>query len=1836
QEGATLFMGLLSTVYALLYRYTNQTDIIIGSPVAGRDHIDLEPQIGCFLNTVALRTQVAGEGSYLDLLHSVKDTTLQAYEHQLYPFDELIETLELQRDMSRSALFDVMVVLQNTGEKVTTGFNDQSVRPLEGVEDVVSKFDLTLTFREENDTIRFNIEYSTDLFEKETIVRLAGHFQQLLAVMLQQPESSLNCAVFINTEEQEKLYAFNPAPSYLPSEKTIITLFEEQVLKTPQNTALVFEDVSLSYEELNKTVNRFSRYLRTKYNIQPDDLIAIMLERSEWMVIGMLAILKSGAAYVPVDVQYPEARIAYILEDTRCKVTVDEKEVAAFLAVQDQYDDNNPVEIAGPGHLAYVIYTSGTTGKPKGVLIEHVSLIDYSDTYRIKFGIADSDVILQLSSISFDIHIEEVFPTLISGAVLVMGRNGQKDMDETVKLVYERKVTVISATPLVLKELNDSISGVTNLRLLISGGERFNPYYVAQFVEKISIVDGYGPTECTVCSTYHDIVSLDQAPAIGKPAPNRSVYIVNEQCLLQPLGIVGEICISGIGLARGYLNKPELTAEKFVDNPFRPGELMYKSGDLGRWLPNGDIEFVGRKDDQLKIRGYRIEAGEIEATLQSFPGVTAAVVTAWLTPQGDKELVAYLVSEQQVQTSEVTAFLGNILPAYMVPYYYVVMDALPLNSNGKVDRRQLPSPATDALASDVTYHPPVNPVQSALVQLWQELLNRNQVGIHDDFFRLGGHSLKATRLVSQIYKTLEVKIGLKDIFLHPVLEDLAALIMSMQRTAYANIPVVAPSVSYPLSSSQRRLWVISQLEGGNAAYNMPGVYVFEGTLNTDALEAAFYSLIARHEILRTVFREDESGEVRQYILDKDSIGFALQEEDLRACPDADEALMRGLNRVALTPFSLSEGPLLRACLYRQSDEKSVFACTMHHIVSDGWSMGIMMKELLYFYNAAAAGTSLSLPPLRLQYKDYAAWQQQQLSGPLLRTYRSYWHQQLEGELPVLELPADKIRTAVKSYRGSSITHVISEELTDQLKSFCLNNGSTLFMGLLSCVNALLYCYTEQHDIIIGSPVAGREHADLEDQIGFYVNTLPLRTRFSGSDSFLRLLHHVRQVTVDAYTYQLYPFDMLVDELDLPRDTSRNPLFDVMVVLQEAAEDNRTSPVLEGVQVMPYPEDTAKPNKFDVLFSFREIAGRLHLTIDHNSDLYNSNKVRKMAVHLEQLLVAVLKNPDIELERIAYLDAGEETKLISGFNAIPENYDTDKTVTDLFIEQVHNTPDKIALVYGSKVFTYRQVYEKAAGLSAYLYRQGEIQAGDIIAIHLPRGEWQVISILAVMFAGAAYLPIDTRFPAERVDFIVSESNCRFVIDENFLNTFEVLQPDTDQSVLFRHASSDDPAYVIYTSGSTGKPKGVVSNHRALVTYLRSIAREYDFTADERVVQISNISFDASVEQLFLTLTSGAALYLINEDELMNADALREFIGERGITHLHTVPALLETFVLPENHWVKRIVAAGESCPVALVNKFAGPVDFFNKYGPTEATISVTIFKASGEMNKAEYVPIGRPLSHVKVFIMNRKNMLVPEGVTGEICIRTTALATGYLHQPELTAEKFIPAPFGEDGYMYRTGDLGYWRADGNIILTGRRDDQVKIRGYRIETGEVESVLRGYEGVDSAVVYVRKDHQGNNQLMACFVAACEIDIPSLRAFMSSSLPVYMQPVFYKQIAALPLLSNGKIHRGRLPEPDSLHAEVVSIAPRTETETSIAAIWEEVLGKKQIGVNDNFFQLGGHSLKAVRVLQLMQATFRVKIELSVFYMDPYVEALATEIDHLRWLSAAENSGGADKVII
>ncbi|QQP77975.1 amino acid adenylation domain-containing protein [Bacillus sp. TK-2] len=1827
--GSTLYMLMLSAYHILLHKYTGKTDIVVGTAASGRLHQDLQNIFGVFVNTIALRNNIDATKSFKEILEQVKENTITAFENSEYQFDELIRSIDYERDSNRNPLFDTMFVLEDA-KLFTKKQGALNLSPIIFELDN-AKFDITFNILDYDDEIVLNVEYSTGLFKRDTILRMTENYINILREISGNLSISVNKIDMIPQEEKRfLLYEHNDTNVDFSKNQLIHKLFEEQVERTPDSIAVVFEDKQLTYRELNEKSNQLARALREN-GVGSDKIVGILLERSVDVIVGIMGILKAGGAYLPIDPTYPIDRIKYILQDSQTEILLTQDKLINLVDCTE-VDDISIINIhnehlfkygtenlridSSSKDLVYVIYTSGSTGKPKGVMVEHHSLVNLCNWHNSFNKISETDKNASYASISFDAFAWEVFPYIIAGSEIhIINDNLKLDITKLNKYFIEKEIS-ISFLPTQVCEQFLMLEN-TSLRRLLTGGDKLNYFENKSY----QIVNNYGPTENSVVTTSFIIEnSYDNIP-IGKPICNTKVFILNESNGLCPLGVPGELCISGEGLARGYLNRPELTAEKFISNPFIPGERMYRTGDLVRMLPDGNIEFLGRIDHQVKIRGFRIELGEIESQLLKHKEVKEAVVIAREDNNNHQYLCAYFTSETskgETRVQEIRKFLTKELPEYMIPAFFVQLDKLPLTTNGKVDRKALPSPDGSSVAGVVEYEAPRNTVEEKLVSIWQDILDIENIGIQHNFFEIGGHSLKATTMVSRIHKELMVEIPLGQIFQVPTIKEIGEFINSTKESVYASIKKVEEQDYYPLSSAQRRLYILNKIEGSGVSYNMPFAMKIKGDLDVHQLEQAFRKLIERHESLRTSFVMVDGEPVQK--IEKD-INFQVTYREMGTNKLDD--IINGF----VKPFDLEKAPLLRVEIIHVTDDEHVMVLDMHHIISDGVSMGIFMQELAELYN----GQKLS--PLSIQYKDYSEWQRGLFTQEEITKQEKYWMNVFNEEVPVLNMPTDYKRPKRRSFAGDRINLKINSETYNQLNKLATENEVTMYMLMLAGYTTLLSKYSGQEDIVVGSPIAGRKHVDLNNVMGMFVNTLAMRNYPKGNRSFREYLKEVKENTLKAYENQDYQFEELVEKVNVRRDISRNPLFDTMLVFQHT--DNMLLN-LDGLKVSML-EDQREIVKFDITIHVSELEDGLGLEIEYCTALYKKETIERFLEHFINVLREVVENPEQKLSEIDILTEKEKSKLLNEFNNTKGKYAKEKTLPELFEEQVEKTPNNVALVFENQSITYKELNERANSL-AHILREKGVGPDVVTGIMVERSIEMIVGIMGILKAGGAYLPIDPTYPRTRKEYMLRNSHIEILCVTNEVHSdisfhgqiiqLDKLEYKENRANISKLNSPRNLAYVIYTSGSTGNPKGVMIEQNSvnnLVNGLNDVIYKR-FNTNVNVALLAPFIFDASVKQIFATLLLGHTLFVVPKEVSWNAMSLIEYYATNKIHVSDATPAHLTmlSYVnkIEQELEIKEFIVGGEALTPYLIKGLFGKFADFkpnitNVYGPTECCVDSTSYRIEfDQISGDKVIPIGKPILNTNIYIIDKGNNLQPIGVAGELCVSGEGIARGYLNNLELTAERFIENPFNNGKSMYRTGDLARWLPDGNIEFLGRIDHQVKIRGYRIELGEIESQLSTHQDIEETIVIAREDKESNQYLCAYIVSQKELHAREIREYLEQKLPDYMIPGYFVKLDKLPLTTNGKVDRKALPEPDgSINTGVEYEEPRNEVEEKLVEIWRSIIGIEDIGINHNFFVSGGDSIKAIQIISRL-SRIGLKLEMKDLFANPKIKNLGKYI--------------------
>lgn len=1645
----------------------------------------------------------------------------------------------------------------------------------------------------ENKDLKISLFYS-DKFAENNI---AFHFLKNFEIWLEGLENNINVSaskVSLTTKEEEKflLDNLNAAKCDYDYTITLAGIVEKQANKTPQNNAVVYKETSLTYESLNEQANQLSRYL-LNHGISEGNFVGVKMERSEKLLIAIVAILKAGATYVPIDVNYPEDRIAYIESDSNCKLVIDADVYASFQENQVNYSVENPLSNRKSDDVAYIIYTSGTTGNPKGVMITHQNAIALINWAHEEFNSDSFDIVYAATSHCFDLSVYEMFYPLSIGKKIKILNNA---LEIGTELEKDQKI-LLNTVPSSIRNILGEGFSFENVSVINLAGEPFAVDIAKKLLQtNAEIRNLYGPSEDTTYSTCYKLSSekVYQTIPIGKPITNTQAYILDENLQLVPVGIIGKLYLSGDGIAKGYLNKPELTSAKFVENPFELGQKMYDTGDLVKWMPDGNLAFLGRKDHQIKLRGYRIELEEIENVIASFSENVSQAVVAVRKSNGEDVLVGYYTENAAVDQIDLRVYLEKQLPAYMVPSFFIKVETIPLTPNGKINK--------DALAemADITivkkeYVAPTDAVEKALVDIWEQILGISPIGMNDHFFELGGHSLMISQIINAIYKNLNKSVPYKVFYTNPTISELRKVLKNQE---YLPIPLVSYSESYPLTHSQNRLWLLSQLDGGSEAYQISGALSLKGNVNADNFTKAFTQVVAHHEILRTFFKKDDEGEVKQYVVPNDEFHFTIEKNDFSNQDMPYKHVEEYIEEKEKLSYNLAQAPLFRASLLKTGDNDYVFYLSIHHLISDGWSLKVLTAQVLECYETLQNGGTIILPEHSVQFKDYTLWLEDQQKKDAFQTAERYWLKQFEEPVPVLQLPGYTNRPVIKTYTGSQFRCIFSTELLTELKKLSKNSQVTLFTVLMTGIKTLLSRYSNQSDIVIGTPIAGREHPDLEHQIGLYINTLAVRTLLNQKEEFSRLLQREGKQLLEAYEHQNFPFDALVEQLKIARDTSRSPLFDIMVVLQNQNQvSNFTNNNSSDIAMEEF-EISSNVSPFDIVFTFTEKES-LHLEILYNTDIYTIEFIEGISWHLENLFQQVVQKPEILLEEIELVSESEKETLLHTFNNTDSVFDTDITVIDHFLSQVQRTPQKLVVIEDDKTLSYIELDELSNRLANYLIQKHRVAPKSLIAVKLDRGERLIISLLAVLKTGAAYVPIDMNYPENRIKDILEDVAAKVVIDDAFLDDFYCSEASPLQPQI--KTVSTDLAYVIYTSGSTGKPKGVMITHQSLVNLCLWHIEAYKVDATSRGTLFSGVGFDASVWEIYPYLISGAALYPIKKEAIrLNTQMLTSFLQKNEITHAYLPSKICQDIMADDSLELSTIILTGGERLNYSVNT---SLQIYNNYGPTENTVVTTYYDCKQAVK--EKVSIGKPIANTKVYILSENLKLQPIGVAGELCVSGIGLSKGYLHQPELTAEKFIQNPFKAEEKLYKTGDLARWLPDGTLEFIGRKDNQVKIRGNRVELGEIEHVIREYEPAITNALVLVKEINNEPAIIAYYTTTVDIEKIALRNYLKEHLADYMVPSYYVVLETLLLNANGKIDISKLPtisEADILKKEYV--APSTETEAKIAIIWQELLGHNKIGVTDDFFELGGHSLLLTKLLSEYQKVFKITIDLKALY--------------------------------
>lgn len=1946
RDGLSQFMILTALVKLLLFRYSGEEDITIGSPVLGRTHPDLESQVGVYINMLALRDVLSPRDSFLVLLKQVKATVSEALAHQEYPFDQLVEDLSVPRELDRHPVFDVLISLESQSE------DDRLIsRPVgaevDGSPSAVprispyscarptAKYDLSFHFTETDDGLKASIIYRTSLFKRPRIERLAGHLVQLAHSVVAQPEAPLWEISLLTKPESQALLSFNQTPIDSPKHFTITDMWSAQVLKNPNSVAVIYRDIQMTYQEIDDAASRLATTLITQGDIGRAEPVAVYLEKSHKVIISFLGILKAGGCYVPLDPSYPEKRVNYILESSRCRLIVTDdipdfmgapgRQFFVALPFCDQSIDKGAIaeeefseRECDPNQAAYVIYTSGSTGRPKGCQVTHMNVVSLMTSEKGIYDISETDVWLLAHSFSFDFSVQEMYSALLfGGKVIVADRDDVVNTTLFRNLISKHRVTVLTQTPaafanLVLVEGSATDHDLdTHLRMVLLGGERLSfaslrPWVAFYPADKVQIINGYGPTEATVFSTYHvvtdeEIMTDNSLSVIGKSLPGTQAYILDEFMQQQPIGIPGEIWIGGTGVCLGYINQAELTSTRFVSMP-RDSELfgaaqtaqrLYRSGDLGFRLESGSIAFLGRNDKQVQVRGFRIELGEIEAQLDQFDELERSYVTVLSQigePRGEvdsSDLVAYVVPANKLVTEElIKNYLGEQLPAYMVPSFIVMLGELPLTGNGKVDSAALPIPNFPSTTEPYGLSQALDKEQQVLAKLWSQVLGHKVESATANFFDIGGQSLKAVQLSLLIEREYQTTFSLTNIFSAPTIEQQHKILRSAIHSPYsmhavAQIPALdsepCESELIPLAPTQRRLWALEELGLVSGVYNIYGANILAGDLDSAILGQALNRVIQRHSVLRTVFMSENAigyQKIKPFVN-----AIHLEIIDLSGNDAAEDQARLLCQKDALAPFDLADGPLYRFRLYKLDHQRHVFSTNLHHLISDGWSQNVLVTELMVCYGKLSKYGSTSFNQLEFQYYDYAYWTEKSKEAGKFHRHKDWWREQFAKEIVPLALPSDRPRPIAQEFAGDIVHFELPENLSNSIRRIALKEKHSVYAVLLTAVKVLLHRYSGQNDIVVGSAEAGRPGLKLSEQIGFYANMLVLRDEVDGASCWQGLLEDVGNTLLEALEHSEYPFDELVEDLAIPRDISRSPLFDVAVSMLPGATVGRKqeSELAESIDVIPFA--VSQPvSRFDLTFYFSDsLNGAIHGGIEFSTALFDRTRIERMARHFEQVLKSGLNKPrlpigdlqlltDIEIEQISHGFSGAACEIDK--HGLDDTANEEQSINpgpvELFLHQVKSNPQGIAVQSLTDSLSYQELDEQSAALAAWLLdavsSNQDVPNGEssekTVALLFTRHPRMIVSVLAVLRAGLAYVPLDSSFPESRLAFILDDSDSTILLTEESQRplvpreykglvcaidsewaSITALASKLPSIATQQRYSAHRLAYIIYTSGSTGQPKGVLIETRSIVELVKN-ANHIEINSEDCILQAGSLAFDASTFEIWGAILNGASVYLPSRNELLDPATFASSLRENRVTAALITTSLfnqLATFDASLFASLRVLMVGGEKLSVAHINSVQNAcprVELLNVYGPTEATTIATFFPIKEQ--QIDDIPIGFPITGNSVYILDSRLQLCPIGVPGEIYLGGSGLARGYLNNTEQTKKSFInlsrehAALLGiKDNTvarLYRTGDMAVWLEQGAIRYTGRIDNQVKIRGFRVEPEELEQHLEAIAIIAEAAVAARQTSAGNWELVAWIVlkAGSEAEgkdtaqktLQKISEEISLRVPAYMIPAAWAVLDSMPLQSTGKIDRAKLPKQElvALKRSNEIVIATSATETLLIEIWKTVLGISDLGITDNFFELGGDSIKIIQVISRLRNK-GFALEAKRFYEEPTITAIA-----------------------
>jgi amino acid adenylation domain-containing protein len=1825
----TPFMFYMSVYYIILSRYTNQDDIIIGTPVNNRPDSRFENCIGYFVNPLAIRINTTVDSSFIDLLGQVNNKSIDAFKNKDIPFEEVVrETYKhKQRQNNINPIFQTLFTYSSNSVE---NINDELSMKVKPVNTHNSPLELSFEIEDSEKDILCFFEYKIDSFESYQIKNMEGHFKTILDDILKSPQKNINQLELMTPKEKHKiLYEWNDTKVDYPKDKCIHELFEEQVKKTPNNPAVIFEENTLTYKELDEKSTQLAIYLQS-LGVKPDNLVGLCIERSLEMVIGIFGILKAGGAYVPIDPEYPKKRIEHIIQNSKLSILLTQNKLKSLLNNLVSAPDSNIIYLdkewakiasfegclshsVNSKNLAYVIYTSGSTGTPKGAMIEHISLFNRILWMQDTYSLNKNDSVLQKTPFSFDVSVWEFFWPLSFGAKLnICKPQMHKDPNHILETIRKQKISIVHFVPSMLKTFlnTQNLNSIEKtLKHIICSGESLPANLANKCLRNLNskLHNLYGPTEATIDVTSFECMNKKATTIpIGKPISNTQMYILNNKLTPCPAEIIGDLYISGTGLTRGYLNQPELTKEKLKINPFIQNSRMYKTGDLAKYLPDGNIEYIGRIDHQVKIRGFRIELEEIEVVLKKHQSIKDAIVVTNHINNSD-HLIAFIIptdKQKKVNSKELASHLEKRLPNYMVPSTFIKIDKVPLTSNGKIDRKSMMNQVI-SLKSQSTYTPPKTNTEIKLSKIWEEVLNVPKVGTNDNFFELGGHSLLSMQIISRVNQLFSIELSIQELFNHPTIYSLSNIVNSSQKSTIPPINNVQRQKDIPLSFAQERLWFLSKL-GPSKQYNMPAILKIMGDINLDYLQRAIDLIVSRHETLRTQFIDHNTKTVQ--VINKNAT-VDIQKVDLSNSSNKVESLKNTISRFIEKPFSFEKAPLFRMTFIQTEPSISFLGICMHHIISDGWSLEVLIKELNETYAAFSQNKIPKLAKLPIQYSDFSIWQKQTLSDKKMNKELSFWKEKLLNYKD-LDLPSDFPRPKLLSGKGDQVSFKLDKDKTSQLKAICQKHNISTFSFFMTTVYVLLSRYSCQSDICIGMPTANRTHPDLENLVGFFVNTLIIRINEIELNtlSFFDLSTKVFDHIIEAQDNQTVPFEKVIDAIQPNRSLNQSPIFQVMV--NNITIGDHTLKL--GNADIELQKQGTQTSKYDLSYDFLEKES-IQIDTEFNTDIFTKKTILRMSSHLLNIIDSIIENEMISVSNIELMSKEETHKILYEWNNTKANWPKNNCIHELFEDQSKQTPEKTALIVEDKKLTYKELDEKSTQLAVHLQSIG-VRPETLIGLCIDRSLEMIIGILGVLKAGGAYVPIDPSYPEKRTQHIIKDSSISILLTrtktrkhinsnitsalEHVINIDTILQKKISKRILKKDVKPNNLAYIIYTSGTTGKPKGVMIEHKNLVSHISGVINKNKINSKDNFFLFYNFIFDAAVEQICCALITGATLH-IPKTQLMEETLIVRYLTNHKISILDLPPKvaplylskLFKNSTFIKNSTLRKVILGGEEIDKEFCNKWVDSLlskkcELTNAYGPTETT--VTALKYNVLQHHNDRVPIGKPLENTQVYILNKSLKPQPINIPGELYIAGSRVSRGYLNQNKLTKTVFLNNPFSKNSRMYNTGDLAKYNENGEIIFLGRSDNQIKIRGYRVELTGIESVIKSYKSIIDCTVICKEINKSIYLIAFVVVHTKSYSIKFLKSKLQQELPNYMIPDSFNVVDKIPLSRSGKVDFNKLKifKYNLINNEKQK-EPSSPNEIILVRIWKNLLHINELGINDNFFEIGGNSLLALTVV-------------------------------------------------